>query len=120
MSRGRVLLLEDDLALRGVLQEALAAEEFEVVLSESFEALRAAAAAGEGDVVVADFWGRAHQALDDIAREQLRELNQLLPVLLVTGRSWAASTSAEVLGVRAMIRKPFDLDELINTLGQML
>ena|SRR5947209_8622912 len=120
MSRGRVLLLEDDLALRGVLQEALASEDFEVVLSDSFDALRTAAAAGVADVVVADFWGGAHHALDDLARQQLRELNQLLPVLLVTGRSWAAATTAEALGVRAMIRKPFDLDELLDTLGQML
>jgi|SRR5947209_14882783 len=120
MSRGRVLLLEDDQALRGVLQEALASEDFEVVISESFEELRAAAAAAHADVVVADFWGGAHHALDDLARQQLLELNQLLPVLLVTGRSWAASTTAEALGVRAIVRKPFDLDELIDTLGQIV
>jgi two-component system, NtrC family, nitrogen regulation response regulator GlnG len=120
MSRGRVLLLEDDLALRGVLQEALASEQFEVITCESFETLRAAAAAAEGDVAVADFWGMAHRSLDDLARQQLQELNQLVPVMLVTGRSWAAATTAEALGVRAMIRKPFDLDELIDTLTQIL
>jgi DNA-binding NtrC family response regulator len=120
MSRGRVLLLEDDAALCGLLQEALASEELEVLTYESFDALRAAAAGHEGDVVVADFWGGAHSALDDPARQQLRELNELRPLVLLTGRSWAVGTTAEALGVRAIVHKPFDLNELIDTLGRIL
>jgi hypothetical protein len=36
MSRGRVLLLEDDVALRGLLQEALGTEDFEVVSCDTY------------------------------------------------------------------------------------
>jgi DNA-binding NtrC family response regulator len=120
MSRGRVLLLEDDLALCGLLEEALASEELDVHTCDSFESLRAAAQARSGDVVVADFWGGAHRALDDVARQQLEELGQLLPVVLLTGRSWAVGTTPDQLGVRAIVHKPFDLNELIETVNQIL
>src|SRR5438067_1237419 len=120
MSRGRVLLLEDDLALCGLLEEALASEELEVVTCDSFEALSAAARERTGDVIVADFWGGAHRALDDVARQQLHDLGALLPVVLLTGRSWAVGTTADELGVRAIVHKPFDLNELIDTVNQIL
>jgi DNA-binding response OmpR family regulator len=120
MSRGRVLLLEDDVALSGLLEEALASEDLQVLSRDSFESLFSAAQARSGDVVVADFWGGAHRALDDVARQQLRELGQLLPVVLLTGRSWAVATTAEELGVRAIVHKPFDLNELIETVDGIL
>ena len=120
MSRGRVLLLEDDLALCGLLEEALASEELEVVTYDSFQSLHAAALARQGDVVVADFWGGAHRALDEVARQQLEDLGRLRPVILLTGRSWAVGTTAEQLGVRAIVHKPFDLNDLIETVNQIL
>ena len=120
MSRGRVLLLEDDLALCGLLEEALASEELDVQTRDSYESLYEAAVTHQGDVIVADFWGGAHRALDDLARQQLQELGRLLPVVLLTGRSWAVGTTAEQLGVRAIVHKPFDLNDLIETVNQIL
>jgi DNA-binding NtrC family response regulator len=35
-------------------------------------------------------------------------------LVLLTGRTWAADTTAEELGARALIRKPFDLDRLLQ------
>ena len=120
MSDYRVLLLEDDVALRGLLIEALEAEQYAVVACESFEQLHAAAAAHEGDVVVADFWGTGQRTLSDQDRSQIRELGELLPVVLLTGRSWAAELTAGELGARGLIRKPFDLDHLLGTLQDVL
>jgi DNA-binding response OmpR family regulator len=37
-------------------------------------------------------------------------------VVLLTGRTWAADTTAQELGARALIRKPFDLDNLLETI----
>ena len=115
MSRGRVLLLEDDVALRGLLEEALSSEGFGVQLCESFQEIRDAAAAQQGDVIVADFWGGSQRTLTDAARAEIGQLTSLLPVILLTGRTWAASTTAAELGARALVRKPFDLDELLAT-----
>lgn len=120
MSNDRVLLLEDDLALRGLLIEALEAEQYVVLACESFEQLNTAAAAHDADVVVADFWGSGQRTLSDHDRRQIRELGELLPVVLLTGRSWAADLTADELGARALIRKPFDLDHLLATLEDVL
>lgn len=120
MSRGRVLLLEDDPALRGLLLEVLGLEEFEVMMCDSYEEIRLAAADGRGDLVVADFWGGADRFLSDAGREQIRDLAGLLPVILLTGRSWAGEMSAEELGARVLMRKPFDLDDLLAVIDTIL
>src|SRR5947209_19322610 len=116
----RALLLEDDVALRDLLLEALSGEGFEVRTCSSFHEVRDAAANGEADVVVADFWGTSQRTLPDDERQEIRQLGALLPVVLLTGRSWAANASAAELGARALIRKPFDLDHLLDTLEQVL
>jgi DNA-binding response OmpR family regulator len=94
MSRGRVLLLEDDPALRGLLLEVLGLEDFDVRQCDSYEEIRRAAAAEQGDIIVADFWGGAQRTLNDDGRQQIRELTELLPVILLTGRTWASETTA--------------------------
>ena len=115
MTRGRVLLLEDDLALQSLLHEALAGEGFEVRTCDSFEEVRDAAALQAGDLVVADFWGGSQRSLPDGERQEIEQLCSFLPVVLLTGRTWAAETTAQELGARALIRKPFDLDHLLGT-----
>jgi DNA-binding response OmpR family regulator len=113
--RRRAILLEDDHALRDLLVEALAGEGFEVQIGDSFEEVRSAAASGDADVVIADFWGGSQRTLPDSDRDEIRELCSYLPVILLTGRSWAADTTADELGAHALIRKPFDLDFLLRT-----
>ena len=120
MSHGRVLLLEDDLALRGLLDEALAAEGFDVIVFDAFADLHSAAERRAGEVIVADFWGGGQRTLLDQERTEIRELGTLLPVILLTGRSWASETTAAELGARALMRKPFDLDELVNAIARVL
>jgi two-component system nitrogen regulation response regulator GlnG len=120
MVRRRVLLLEDDLALRSLLHEALAGEGFDVRPCETFEEIRAAAALQDGDLVVADFWGGSQRSLPDSERQEIHELCSFLPVVLLTGRTWAAETSAQELGAHALIRKPFDLDHLLDTVEHAL
>ena len=72
------------------------------------------------DVVVADFWGGSQRTLPERDREEIRELGSYLPVVLLTGRTWAADTTAEELGARAVIRKPLDLEVLLQTVAAAL
>ena len=120
MARGRVLLLEDDVALRSLLHEALAGEGFDVRPYETFAQVREAAAERAGDLVVADFWGGSQRSLPDSERQEIHELCSFLPVVLLTGRTWAAETNARELGACALIRKPFDLDHLLETVEHAL
>jgi DNA-binding NtrC family response regulator len=120
MTRGRVLVLEDDLALRGLLLEALLGEDLSVRVCDSFDSLKLAAAQRDGDLVLADFWGGGQRTLGDAERAQIEHLTSLLPVVLLTGRSWAINASAEELGAAALIRKPFDLGHLLATVDRIL
>jgi DNA-binding response OmpR family regulator len=120
MSRGRVLLLEDDPALRGLLLEVLGLEDFDVVQCESYDEMCRAAATRQGDVVVADFWGGSQRTLNDTGRQQIHALTELLPVILLTGRTWAGETSAAELGARVLMRKPFDIDHLLKAIETVL
>ena len=117
MSRRRALLLEDDVALRDLLLDAFAGEGLEVRVCQTFTEVRDAAARGDADVIVADFWGGSQRTLPASDRDEIRELCSYMPVVLLTGRTWAAEISAEELGARAVIRKPFDLDHLLRTVG---
>jgi two-component system nitrogen regulation response regulator GlnG len=114
----RALLLEDDVALRELLLEAFAGENIEVRICETFPEVRDAAARREGDIVVADFWGGSQRTLPESDRDDIRQLCAYLPVVLLTGRTWAADITAEELGAHALIRKPFDLDDLLRTVEQ--
>src|SRR5690348_6377284 len=115
MARRRALLLEDDVALRELLLEAFASEDIDVRTCDGFEQVRMAAARREADLVVADFWGGSQRTLPQSDRDDIRELCSYLPTILLTGRTWAAETTAEELGAHALIRKPFDLDNLLRT-----
>jgi DNA-binding response OmpR family regulator len=114
MTGRRALLLEDDVALRDLLLEALTGEGFEVRMCSSFQEVLDAAAGAEAEIVIADFWGGSQRTLPESDRQEIRELCSYLPVVLLTGRTWAAETTAEELGARALIRKPFDLDWLLQ------
>lgn len=114
----RALLLEDDVALRDLLLEAFASEEIDVLTCDTFEEVRGRAARSEADLVVADFWGGSQRTLPDSDRDEIRELCSYLPVILLTGRTWASDTSAEELGAHALIRKPFDLDDLLRVVEE--
>ncbi|MBV9599161.1 MAG: response regulator [Chloroflexi bacterium] len=120
MARRRALLLEDDAALRNLLLEAFASEDIEVRTCDTFEQVRTAAAHAEADIVVADFWGGSQRTLPQSDRDDIRELCSYLPVILLTGRTWAAEVSAEELGARALVRKPFDLDDLLHAVERVV
>jgi DNA-binding response OmpR family regulator len=115
MARRRALLLEDDVALRDLLLEAFAGEDIEVRICDSFAEVRKLARERDADLIVADFWGGSQRTLPQSDRDDIRELGSYLPVILLTGRTWASETNAEELGAHALIRKPFDLDELLRT-----
>lgn len=114
MAGRRVLLLEDDVALRELLLEAFSSENIDVRTCDTFEEVRSLAASSDADLVIADFWGGSQRTLPDSDRDEIRELCSYLPLILLTGRTWASDTSADELGAHALIRKPFDLEDLLR------
>lgn len=110
--------MEDDQDLREAVMILLTDCGMEVTAVESFQELSAAVAQGRGDCVLTDALGASAQSLDGETRRWLLELGKMAPVVLMTAHGWASDTTAGELGVTVILSKPFDLDDLVQAVGQ--
>ncbi len=117
MSPVRVLVVEDDPNVRGLLQTLLVAEGYAVVTaSDGMDGLGQAAASSPGlvllDLVMPDLGGAR-------VLERLREdpvLSQI-PVIVVTGHEDALADVRASLGADNVFLKPFAVAELLARVG---
>ena len=117
LNQPRILLVDDDDAVR----EALGA----VLESEGFEVIRAA----DGQEAVSKFCGdRADLALLDLNMprkggwdtfELLTSIDPLLPVIVITARP-DAYPAAVATGVAALMQKPLDIPLLLEAMRYFL
>lgn len=115
----RIIVFEDDSVLRSLLIETLELEGYATAEATSFDQALHLAGEEQGQVLVADFWGTSHESLSEDEREQIGALQARARVLLVTGRAWARTATAEQLGVAGIVQKPFDLDRFLAVLEAM-
>jgi CheY-like chemotaxis protein len=113
----RVLLVEDDAAIRHVVAEALADEGYAV--REATDGRRALEhlAGWQPDLIVLDLMmpgmdGRAFRA-----EQRARGLAADAALVVLTAGRHAAGAGAE-LGAAAVVAKPFDLDDLLAAIDQ--
>lgn len=113
-----VLLVEDDDALRALLEDWLAEQGFEPLSfasgDDAFAALRDAPAAVAALVTDLEMHGMSGHALAVAARTLVPEL----PVLLISGAARGAHVAASA-GV-PFLAKPFDADQFTEALGALL
>ncbi len=116
----RVLVVEDDDAIRSLLDSALAAEGYEVRTAEH----------GGAALEVLELWS-PHLILLDLMMPVLdgwgfraRQVAVLswaaIPVIVLSAAHDVSSRQAEVLTVAAVRAKPFDLDDLLASVGDLL
>lgn len=112
--RDRVLVVEDDPSVRGLLQAILEDEDFEVVLAADGEEGLRLARAVEPAVMVLDLLLPGLGGPEVLAR--LRRPDGTLPfgVLLLTGAAELAAPLRAELGPGAILEKPFDLTTLAD------
>lgn len=117
--RRRVLVVEDDAALRSLVTTILADEGYDVrPVQNGREALdmlqiwRAHAIVLDLMMPVMDGW--AFRA----AQRELPDDLSAIPIIVLSGAREAQSQAAK-LGAAAAIQKPFDLNHLIATVGQV-
>ncbi|MEA2697185.1 MAG: hypothetical protein QOI66_1456 [Myxococcales bacterium] len=116
---GRVLLAEDDAAMRTLLACRLRRAGFEVVeAGNGVEALERLACASRDapttfDVVVSDIRMPGYDGFNIVA--SLRQTAADLPVILITAfGTMTTHVTAARLGAYAILDKPFDLDDLMS------
>jgi CheY-like chemotaxis protein len=110
----RILLVEDEVALRSLAARALRLEEYEVTEAcDGFEAW-AIAKKTRFDLIITDSQMPRLSGSEFVAR--VRDLHPTLPILRICGSPYYGP---EDIGVRTMF-KHFTIDDLTRMVGSML
>jgi DNA-binding response OmpR family regulator len=107
----RVLVVEDDVTIQGLIAEALSDEGLQVRTAVAAREAAAVAASHSPDLVVLDW-----MLPDGDGRDAARGIRRHCPdvrILVVTADGRAAEKAAEI-GAHGCLAKPFDLAALID------
>ena len=108
----RILLVEDDEALATIVTEALADEGHLTTAVTGWEEAFPLAETQRWDLFIVDAFGESLLQPEERYCATLRRLAEHGPVLVTSGRTWAAHARPEELGASAVLPKPYDLEEL--------
>lgn len=112
----RILIVEDDTALASLMAAVLEDAGYEAEIVTSPES-----AEGTYDLVVSDYLAPSYVRGEPWPYlDRLRDLARGGPILGCTGHQDALNDLPSNLGVAAVTTKPFDVDELLNTVSQLL
>jgi CheY-like chemotaxis protein len=114
----RVLVVEDDAAVRSLVEfalEARGAQAIVVASGDEFDSIVAAGAPFDAALVdLSPLEGRATSAL-----EMLRSASPQVVTILISGVAGGVPGGAEAL-VSAWVRKPFEMSEVLQVMGSLL
>jgi CheY-like chemotaxis protein len=117
----RILIVDDERRLVVYLQSVLASEfpGYQVDAAYSGEEALSRLAAGKYDLILADLRMPGFDGLELVRGVRYFEPN--VPIILMTGYgSEAVQEEAARLGVSHYLDKPFDVEELFETVGRLL
>ncbi len=119
MKNHKVLVVDDDLEMCGLLSDVLKGEDFLVTaIPESLEALKLLKKE-EFDVVITDLRMSGLKGLDLL--EETRQVAPLTPVIIITAFGTIESAiKAMKMGAYDYITKPFQMDEIVITVKKAL
>src|SRR5512134_3435020 len=119
MSKGNILIADDDAAIRTVLNQALARAGYAPRATGNAATLWRWISQGEGDLVITDVLMPDENAFDLIPR--VKKLRPDLPIIVMSAQNtfMTALTAAEK-GAYEYLPKPFDLSELVSVVGRAL
>src|SRR4051794_36199642 len=112
----RILIAEDEEAIRALLKEFLSDEGYEVLEASSGLQVQAALAEGRADLVLMDVRMPGKTGLDVLREAQ--GAREGLPIIVMTAYGTAnLAIEAIQLGAYDYIPKPFDLDHVLVTIN---
>ena len=118
----RILVVDDDGAIRGAIRKVLTLEGFEVI--EAMNGRDAIASYREQPVelVITDIWMPDKDGLEVI--RELRQISPDLPMIAMSGGSSRGQLDflhhAEAFGACQVIQKPFEIEELIRSVRRLV
>ena len=119
MSKGQILVADDDAAIRTLLNQALSRAGYEVRLTSNAATLWRWVNEGEGDLVVTDVVMPDENAFDLLPR--IKRLRPDLPIVVMSAQNtFMTAIKASERGAYEYLPKPFDLTELVSIIGRAL
>ena len=119
MSKGHILIADDDAAIRTVLQRALARAGFEPQITSNATTLWQWISRGEGDVVVTDVVMPDENIFNLLPR--IKKIRPELPIIVMSAQNTLVTAiKATELGAYEYLPKPFDLNELLAIVGRAM
>ena len=115
--QSRVLVVDDDAALRGLLHDALIDEGYEALAVDSGRAALAALQSWRPRLIVLDLRLRDMNGGDFLAAIRAAGFSEL-PILILTAMTMTEG-EVEALGAPVLC-KPFELENLLETISLML
>jgi len=119
MSKGRILIVDDDLVVRDSLGRWFESEDYEAGLCNGASEALNELARRSYDVALLDIKMPGTDGIE--LQHRLREVEPELPVIIMTGYA-SVETAVRALknGAYDYITKPFDPDELVHLIGKAL
>ncbi len=119
MSKGVVLVADDDMAIRTVLNQALKRAGFDVRIASNFTTLLQWIESNEGDCVVSDVMMPDGDAFSVLPK--IQQLRPDLPVVLISAQNtFMTALNAQEAGAYDYLPKPFDLDKLSHVVDRAI
>jgi DNA-binding NtrC family response regulator len=115
----KILVVDDDLEMCGLLSDILRGEEFSVItVNNSLEASKILKKE-EFDIVITDLKMKGLKGLDLL--EKTKQVSPLTPVIIITAFGTIESAIKAIkMGAYDYITKPFQMDELVITVKKAL
>lgn len=119
MQPGKIWVVDDDSAIRWVLERALSSAGYTCVCFDSAENALAALNSGQPDVLISDIRMPGMDGLSLLAA--VKQHNPLLPVIIMTAHSdLDAAVNAYQQGAFDYLPKPFDIDDAVTLVARAL
>jgi two-component system nitrogen regulation response regulator GlnG len=119
MNHGRILVADDDRAIRTVLDRALAQVGYDVRTTGNAATLWRWVSDGDGDLVITDVLMPDENGLDLLPR--IKKLRPEMPIIVMSAQSTLLTAiKAAERGAYEYLPKPFDLNELTNVVQRAL
>ena len=113
MTRGEILVADDDSAIRTIVAQALSRARYEVRATGSAAMLWRWVQSGEGDLVVTEMLMADENTLELLPR--IKKLRPELPIIVMSAQNtFMTAIRASELGAYDYLPKPFDLKELLR------
>lgn len=118
--RKRVLVVDDDMPLRGMLSAALRQHGFQVLLAGDGGEAHRVVAINRPDIILLDLMMPGENGWDFLQR--LKETGHLgqIPIIVISAHLRIEPQAVLQMGVSAMLPKPFNLDDLMSLIEHLL